>query len=185
MHQSGRRTKFIFKCTGVGGLLIFFVLTLIWSNRICFDGWKYPSILESMKGLHKNAMVNYRTNHISKANGTILMGQFNYPSRHTGWWSRIWSKTQKFTDIFIAIPNQTVTGNKNCLNFMTYKPDKGFVSPYFNLGQLLQMNPSVRKVLYVHDDLLMTGSALQEIGGTKWIISDELGIKTVEKMQVK
>jgi hypothetical protein len=173
MYPLAKSTKLFFTSTYGRWLLFILASTLIWINRTSFVVWKYPSKMESKIKLHKNAEINYHITNRSTAKDTILMGQFNYPSNHTGLWSRIWNETKAFAGVAIAIPNQTLIETPKDIHFMTYQQDNGFVSPYFNLGTLLQKNPNVRRLLYVHDDLLITGSILQKIGGVKWIISDE------------
>ena len=173
MYQLPTRTKHLFTSIYSGGLLFILALIFICIYRTSFIVSKFPSEMESKQELHKNYAVNYHIAYRSTAKDTILMGQFNYPSHRTGLWSRTWNKTKKFTEIAIAIPNKTLVEYKKDVRFITYQQDNGFVSPYFNIGALLQKNPNVRRVLYVHDDLLMTGSALQKVGGVKWIVSDE------------
>ena len=101
-----------------------------------------------------------------------LMGQFNSKSKHISTWINIWSKHIK--DIVIATPEGTSIEAQTCrglrCRIMFFKDDRGRLSPYSNILRVLKEDNSVNSLLYVHDDLLITGSTLRRIiGRHEWI----------------
>ena len=117
---------------------------------------------------------------------TILFGQFNYLLGSASLWSEKWRQTKHFSDIFIAIPRRRKVLYEigDLEKIIYFRPDNGYVSPYANIGRIIKKNKDVRElsILYVHDDLLMTGSLLERIlGGREWVVEDDLECKTHEK----
>ena len=100
-------------------------------------------------------------------NEVTLMGQFNYISKNVSNWSNIWS--DHIRDIVIATPEGTPVENGTLGRPMFYKQDGGHTSPYINILKVLKENNSVNRLLYVHDDLLLTKSTLRRIGRQAWI----------------
>ena len=96
-----------------------------------------------------------------------LMGQFNYISKNVSNWSNVWS--DHIRDIVIATPEGTPVENDTFGKPMFYKQDGGHTSPYINILKVLKENNSVNRLLYVHNDLLLTKSTLRRIGRPGWI----------------
>ena len=96
-----------------------------------------------------------------------LMGQFNYISKNISSWSTIWSEHIK--DIVIATPESTPIDNQTYGKVIFYNEDRGLTSPYSNILKLLKERKSINCLLYVHDDLLVTGSVLRRLGRREWI----------------
>ena len=96
-----------------------------------------------------------------------LMGQFNYISKNITRWSTIWS--EHIQDIVIATPENTPIDNHTHGKVMFYKKDRGKKSPYSNILKVLKERNSINCLLYVHDDLLVTGSILRRLGRQEWI----------------
>ena len=120
-------------------------------------------------------------------NSTILMGQFNYKSNHLKEWSDCWLKTESFDKIVIAVPNSTSLIRNERIDLISYREDKGYVSPYTNIGKVIRKNQNVKSLLYVHDDLLISKLIHDKVGKTEWIISDEHqmgGVRRLDADQV-
>ena len=98
---------------------------------------------------------------------TTLMGQFNYISSNISVWNRMWSKQIK--DIVIATPIDTPIQNLTLSQYMFYQGDRGTHSPYSNMAKVIKENKNICGLLYVHDDLLITGSIFHRLGGNEWI----------------
>ena len=96
-----------------------------------------------------------------------LMGQFNYISKNISRWSHDWS--DHINDIVIAAPEGTHIEDGTIGRPMFYKKDNGLVSPYSNILRVLEENKTVKCLLYVHDDLLITGSTLNRLGRDEWV----------------
>ena len=92
---------------------------------------------------------------IDPFSNTILMGQFNYIQsyKNISTWSDAWSRYIK--NIVIATPTNTPKVNLKFGRYMLYEGDKGFFSPYTNMGRVIRDNENVQGILYVHDDLLI------------------------------
>ena len=108
-----------------------------------------------------------RQNEVRSFCNVTLMGQFNYISKKISSWSSIWSEHIK--DIIIATPKGTPIDNYTYGQFMFYKGDRGMTSPYSNILKILKDSDSINCLLYVHDDLLLTGSILRRLGRKEWI----------------
>ena len=100
-----------------------------------------------------------------------LMGQFNYINNNISTWANTWSKHIK--NIVIATPENTPKQDLKMGSYLFYKGDNGHYSPYINMGRVIRENNNIRGLLYVHDDLLITGSILRKIGGSEWVSSVE------------
>ena len=96
-----------------------------------------------------------------------LMGQFNYVSKNISSWSTIWS--EHIQDIVIATPKGTPIVNYTYGKIMFYNEDRGRTSPYKNIFKVLKQRDNINCLLYVHDDLLVTGSILRRLGRHQWI----------------
>ena len=107
---------------------------------------------------------------IDRFSDIVLMGQFNYINNNISTWSDTWS--QFFKNIVIAAPQDTPKQELKLGNYMFYESDKGYFSPYVNMARVIKENEGIRGLLYVHDDLLISGSILRKIGGTEWILTD-------------
>ena len=104
-----------------------------------------------------------------------VLGQFNYPSNNVSTWKNSWSKFINPNKIIIAAPK----GQEEIPNFdpsqtkyMLYKSDFGYVSPYINIANVLRDNDDEVRLLYVHDDMLLTASVLEKIGGKEWLATN-------------
>ena len=96
-----------------------------------------------------------------------LMGQFNYISENISRWTHNWS--DYFNDIVIATPEGTHIEKDTIGLPIFYKQDNGIISPYSNILRVLNERKNVKCLLYVHDDLLLTGSALNRLGRQEWV----------------
>ena len=96
-----------------------------------------------------------------------LMGQFNFISGNISRWTHDWS--DYFNDIVIATPDGTNIEDSTIGRPIFYKKDNGIVSPYSNILRLLKERKSIKCLLYVHDDLLITGSTLNRLGRSEWV----------------
>ena len=115
---------------------------------------------------------------IYRANQSFtLIGQFNYPSTFYSEWSGIWSKFTQ--DIIIATPENIThpnydTGGKRVFGrFMKYQDDQGFTSPYTNIARIIQENNHSMGYLYIHDDMMFSGSIFEKLGGSDWIMTKD------------
>ena len=115
---------------------------------------------------------------IYRANQSFtLIGQFNYPSTFYSEWSGIWSEFTK--DIVIAIPenithpNSDTGGNRIFGRFLKYQDDQGFISPYTNIARVIQENNHSMGYLYIHDDMMFSGSIFEKLGGSEWIMTKD------------
>ena len=107
----------------------------------------------------------------------IVLGQFNYPSNNVSTWKRSWSKFVNPNRIIIAAPkaqNENPEFNTSQTKYMLYKGDRGYVSPYINIANVLRENDDATGILYVHDDMLLTSSVLRKIGGREWIATNDV-----------
>ena len=115
---------------------------------------------------------------IYRANQSFtLIGQFNYPSTFYSEWSGVWSEFTK--DIVIAIPenithpNSDTGGNRIFGRFLKYQDDQGFISPYTNIARVIQENNHSMGYLYIHDDMMFSGSIFEKLGGSEWIMTKD------------
>ena len=115
---------------------------------------------------------------IYRANQSFtLIGQFNYPSTFYSEWSGIWSQFTK--DIVIAIPeninhpNYDTSGKRIFGRFLKYQDDQGFISPYTNIARVIQENNHSMGYLYIHDDMMFSGSIFEKLGGSEWIMTKD------------
>ena len=115
-------------------------------------------------------------------NKVTLMGQFNYISKNVSTWSNNWSEHIK--DIVIATPEGTPIENDTLGRPMFYKKDNGFTSPYTNILKVLKENDNVDRLLYVHDDLLITKSTLRRIGRQPWVSTLYIKPKELESNNI-
>ena len=60
----------------------------------------------------------------------------------------------------------------NPANYLCYKSDSGFYSPYINIAKILKASDA-SGVLYIHDDMLITSSLRRKLGKTDWIITPD------------
>ena len=109
---------------------------------------------------------------IDPFSSVILMGQFNYiqSNKNISTWSDTWARYIK--NIVIATPINTPKVDLKFGRYMLYEGDKGYFSPYINMGRVIRDNENIQGILYVHDDLMISGSTLRRIGGSEWISSD-------------
>ena len=107
---------------------------------------------------------------IDPLSNIVLMGQFNYINQNISTWSDTWSKY--FKNIVIAAPNGTPKQDMKYGHYMFYESDKGFFSPYINIARVIKENNNIQGLLYVHDDLLISGSMMRKIGSAEWISTD-------------
>ena len=166
--------------------------TLLSLIVILYSIWYFPYIthqfikLDLSESTHKNKRNTEAssTKDSSKFfNSTILLGQFNYKSNHLKEWSECWLKTKSFDKIIIAVPNSTSDIRNEMIDLISYRDDKGYVSPYNNIGKVIRKNQYVKSLLYVHDDLLISKSILDKVGRTEWIISDEHQMKSLKRLE--
>lgn len=104
-----------------------------------------------------------------------VLGQFNYPSNNVSTWKRSWSKFVNPNKIIIAAPeaqNENPHFDPSQTKYLLYKSDYGHVSPYINIANVLRDNDDEVRILYVHDDMLLTASVLKKIGGREWLATD-------------
>ena len=129
-------------------------------------------------------------NHVSlnlniyRANQSFtLIGQFNYPSTFYSEWSGIWSEFTK--DIVIATPenithpNYDTGGRRIFGRFMKYQDDHGFTSPYTNMARVIQENNHSMGYLYIHDDMMFSGSIFEKLGGSEWIVTKDHNLMNI------
>ena len=104
-----------------------------------------------------------------------LIGQFNFISNNISTWIDSWSKLFKLKDIVIATPSDSSHPYPKLTpaRYIFYKSDKGYHSPYINIGKVIRENSQVRAVLYVHDDMLITASLWEYIGSTTWVVTTQ------------
>ena len=106
-----------------------------------------------------------------------LIGQFNYPSKFYSKWSEIWSKFTK--DIVMSIPENITHPNYNTVGkrifgrFVKYQGDKGYTSPYMNMARVIRENNHSMGYLYIHDDMMISGSIFKKLGGSEWIMAKD------------
>ena len=106
-----------------------------------------------------------------------LIGQFNYPSKFYSKWSEIWSKFTK--DIVMSIPENITHPNYNTVGkrifgrFVKYQGDKGYTSPYMNMARVIRENNHSMGYLYIHDDMMISGSIFEKLGGSEWIMAKD------------
>jgi len=117
----------------------------------------------------------------------VVMGQFNYPSSDFSVlrWAAAWaSASPQITEVVLAVPGdggESIAGglNSTSARYFPYGAgDRGFISPYANIANLLRNLSSsnatpARGLLYVHDDIIITKSILKKMGGTKWVSTEE------------
>ena len=144
-------TKLVCSC-----ILIFIVyLTLKYDHNVVSHG--KPMMVSKQQ--HQNDVRPFCN--------VTLMGQFNYKSKKISSWSSIWSEHIK--DIVIATPQGTLIDNHTYGRVMFYSEDRGMTSPYSNIVRVLKERHNINCLLYVHDDLLLTGSILRKLGRKEWI----------------
>lgn len=102
----------------------------------------------------------------------IVMGQFNYASNNISTWRNKWSEVVDPNNIVIAIPNDTLYPYPTGGRYKFYQADRGYFSPYINLASVIRENENKQGFLYVHDDLLLSSSILQKVGGKEWIATN-------------
>ena len=114
-----------------------------------------------------NQMKSSQSNERKTFCDVTLMGQFNYISKNISSWSNNWSNHIK--DIVVATPEGTPIEEDTFGSIMFYQQDSGITSPYSNILRVLKERNNINCLLYVHDDLLITGSTLCKIGRQGWI----------------
>ena len=180
---------FLFFVINFLAVLMIFVHQHFFLDKLFYTSYKLTSqtwsteVNSKVLNLSSNIKSKISQKHLDKSK-TILFGQFNYLLGNESLWSEIWRQTEYFADIFIAIPKQKRKVFRNVEKILYYRPDGGYVSPYANIGHIIKKNLDVSQlsILYVHDDLLMTGSLLKRIvGGKEWVVEDDLECKTNEK----
>ena len=109
---------------------------------------------------------------------TIVMGQFNYASKNLSTWKNSWSKVVGKNDIVLAIPKEDI-GVYSLFGVYPligkhkfYNGDNGYYSPYINMKDIIKETRYLRGILYVHDDMILTSSVLQKVGGNEWIATN-------------
>ena len=114
---------------------------------------------------------------------TILLGQFNYLEGSPSLFEEKWMQTKKFSKTLVAIPKIKKASHliDNRGRIIYYQGDDGYVSPYANIARVIKQNKNTNiSLLYVHDDLMVSGSLLERIGGKEWIVEDDFDGKTYE-----
>ena len=124
--------------------------------------------------------LSWNSNIYRASQSFTLIGQFNYPSTFYSEWSGIWSEFTK--DIVIATPENIThpnydSGGKRIFGrFVKYQDDQGFTSPYTNIARVIQENNHSMGYLYIHDDMMFSGSIFEKLGGSEWIMTKDHGL---------
>ena len=104
----------------------------------------------------------------------LMMGQFNYysTSNNISTWIQSWSKVFDTKDIIMAVPDceSHVYPKINSWNYMCYKSDDGFYSPYINIAKVLK-TCNTDRILYIHDDMLIHSSLRKKFDETSWVVT--------------
>ena len=83
-----------------------------------------------------------------------------------------WSNVIEPKDIIMAVPDCESHDypKMNSSNYLCYKSDYGFYSPYVNIAKVLETSDNWG-ILYIHDDMLITSSLRMKMGKTRWVIA--------------
>lgn len=151
-------------------------------NKSSFTSESSMSWLSNWKSLSEHEISSLNNKKIRNRNSVvILLGQFNYIFDELFLWNEKWRQTNKFTKTILAIPKRKkkLNQNESLYQKIYHRPDDGYVSPYANIARVIKehKNPNL-SILYVHDDLMVTGSLLEKIGGNEWIVEDDFEGKT-------
>jgi len=102
----------------------------------------------------------------------------NYASNSLSTWKNNWSKVVGTDDIVLAIPKKDI-GVYSLFGVYPligkhkfYNRDNGYYSPYINMKDIIKETRYLRGILYVHDDMILTSSVLQKVGGNEWIATN-------------
>ena len=117
----------------------------------------------------------------------LMMGQFNYNlnSDNISTWLDSWSKVIDPKNIMMAVPDcESHDYPKiNPANYLCYKSDSGFYSPYINIAKVLKATDT-SGILYIHDDMLITSSLRKKLGKSDWVITPDFNSQSHDIIKI-